>query len=183
MKYNHSSSTFAAFACVSIFIYFWITYFETPGRALCDQHISVIVVGAGVMGLSLALALANKTSSCIYVVDSSPKLFAGASGRATGCLHYGDVPQEVQDLSYFSWHKHQELNEKYDGRYRYGFSPLQAYTITGGGPRAANDGPGVKLPLWLKDREQYNARLEPYNTAAGALYVLIARQSNTETDN
>src|SRR5437016_1636248 len=129
MKYNHSSSTFAAFACVSIFIYFAykslrdrITYFETPGRALCDQHISVIVVGAGVMGLSLALALANKTSSCIYVVDSSPKLFAGASGRATGCLHYGDVPEEVQDLSYFLWHKYQELNEKYNGQYRYGFS-------------------------------------------------------------
>ena len=146
-------------------------YIQAPDRASCDELAQIVVLGAGVVGLSTALELASKTSTCISVVDSS-EVFDGASGRSTGCLHYGDFRHEVQNLSEFSWHKHQQYNEIYGGQRRYGFSSsLKAYTVTGKGiPTVVNDDP-IELPLWLKGREHYSARREPYNTAAGSLSV------------
>jgi hypothetical protein len=165
-----------AFAYTFIFNSFGQGWLGTLDSARCDERHRILVVGAGVIGLITALELILKTSACIDVIDSSSKVFGGASGHATSCLHYGDFHDKVQNLSEFSWHKHQQYNETYDGQRHYGFSSsLQAYTITGGSPAVVNDDPSMELPPWLKGRGHYSARREPYNTAAGSLSVTPGR--------
>jgi glycine/D-amino acid oxidase-like deaminating enzyme len=135
------------------------------------------ILGGGVVGLSTAYYLSQSIDPArIGILDSAPELCAGASGQATGILHYGDSTPETNSLSRLAWNLHKTLALENNGEVRYGFSPLVAYNITvnGGVNRTlANHRQDVKLPRWLKNSEQYTAKIEPFNTAAGKVWVHI----------
>jgi glycine/D-amino acid oxidase-like deaminating enzyme len=140
---------------------------------------STVIAGGGVIGLSTAWYLAvlqhqTNVSSCIYIVDSSSELLAGASGHATGVLHFDDFKEETRSLSRLSWSEHQALAAEHNGRARYGFSSLTAYNITifeEGSQTSINDGADVQLPRWFKNSDRYAVEAERFNTAAAILLV------------
>ncbi|KAL9027550.1 MAG: hypothetical protein Q9196_003943 [Gyalolechia fulgens] len=120
-----------------------------PHRAMskaCVGNNHTIIIGGGVISLSTAyyLALAQRElepKTCIYVVDSSPKLFAAASGHATVS----------------------------DGRKEYGFSGVNASEVVfkeDAESQLGSQWGHVKLPKWFKGSDQYMAKPEPYSVAA-----------------
>ncbi|KAL8936234.1 MAG: hypothetical protein Q9211_004280 [Gyalolechia sp. 1 TL-2023] len=122
-----------------------------PHRAMskaCVGNNHTIIIGGGVISLSTAyyLALAQRElepKTCIYVVDSSPKLFAAASGHATAAVS--------------------------DGRKEYGFSGVNASEVVfkeDAESQLGSQWGHVKLPKWFKGSDQYMAKPEPYNVAA-----------------
>jgi hypothetical protein len=70
------------------------THLTIPEGPSCHE-LPTVILGGGVVGLSTAYYLSQSIDpACIYILDSAPELCAGASGQATGILHYSS------DLSY-----------------------------------------------------------------------------------
>lgn len=84
-----------------------------------------VIVGAGIIGTSTAYYLSqsdNTAPSDIHLVESSPELFASASGYAGGFLAKDWFGPATASLGALSFKLHRELAEKHDGRERWGYS-------------------------------------------------------------
>ena len=92
---------------------------------------SVVVLGAGVIGLSTAYYLSNSSHppAHIYVLDSSPVLFRCASGRAAGFLAKDWFHSSLLPLGELSFRLHKELADKFDGRRHWGYSRTVALSL------------------------------------------------------
>jgi glycine/D-amino acid oxidase-like deaminating enzyme len=82
------------------------------------------ILGTGIIGLSTAyyLSLSSATPpSSIHLIDSSPTLFASASGFAGGFLAEDWFSAEVEELGRLSFRLHRELAESNAGRENWGY--------------------------------------------------------------
>ena len=85
---------------------------------------SSVIIGSGIIGLSTAYFLSlspNTPASSIHLVDAASSLFAGASGYAAGFLANDWFDPAVNSLASLSFHLHQELARKNDGREKWGY--------------------------------------------------------------
>ena len=97
---------------------------HTNGDA-ADTSQSTVIIGAGIMGLSTAYYLSesgNTRPDTIHLIESSPELFASASGKAAGFVASDWFGPPTASLGELSFRLHQELAIKHDGYTKWGYS-------------------------------------------------------------
>ncbi|KKY17482.1 putative fad dependent oxidoreductase superfamily [Phaeomoniella chlamydospora] len=92
---------------------------------------ATVIVGGGIIGCSTAFYLSELVSdpSSIHIVESSPTLFAGASGWAGGFLAKDWFAPSVSSLGSLSFALHKELSDKYNGVRNWGYLPSTALSL------------------------------------------------------
>ncbi|KAL9625698.1 MAG: hypothetical protein Q9160_000017 [Pyrenula sp. 1 TL-2023] len=96
-----------------------------------------IILGGGIIGFSTAYYLSLSQSSSpssqepsrITILDSSPTLFASASGYAAGFLARDWFGPALSSLGALSFDLHEELASEHDGRRRWGYSRSTALSL------------------------------------------------------
>ncbi|KAK7403097.1 hypothetical protein QQX98_011162 [Neonectria punicea] len=84
---------------------------------------STVILGSGVIGVSIAYYLSqHQPGSTIHLVDSSPELFASASGYAGGFLAKDWFPASLIPLAELSYELHKKLAEKEGGREKWSYA-------------------------------------------------------------
>ncbi|KAG9558191.1 FAD dependent oxidoreductase, partial [Aureobasidium melanogenum] len=84
---------------------------------------STVILGAGIIGVSTAYYLSqSKPGSSIHLVDSSPELFASASGKAGGFLAADWYGPASAPLGLLSFKLHKQLADEHDGAQKWGYS-------------------------------------------------------------
>ncbi|MCJ1226312.1 hypothetical protein MMC12_002962 [Toensbergia leucococca] len=86
---------------------------------------STVIIGAGIIGVSTAYYLSQSPTtdpSSIYLIESSPELFASASGYAAGFLARDWFSAPVASLGALSFDLHKQLAEEHNGREKWGYS-------------------------------------------------------------
>ncbi|MCJ1243210.1 hypothetical protein MMC30_000407 [Trapelia coarctata] len=87
---------------------------------------ATVIIGAGIIGCSTAFYLTEPPSttdpSTIYLIESSPELFASASGYGAGFLARDWFSDSVAALGALSFDLHRELAAKHNGAEQWGYS-------------------------------------------------------------
>ena len=87
---------------------------------------ATVIVGAGIIGASTAYYLSQSPSSTppssIHIIESSPELFASASGYAAGFLARDWFSPPVATLGALSFDLHKQLAEENNGWEKWGYS-------------------------------------------------------------
>ena len=85
---------------------------------------ATIVIGAGIIGTSTAYYLSESGTSPseIHLIESSPQLFASASGYAAGFLARDWFPSSLSPLGALSFDLHKRLAETNNGEETWGYS-------------------------------------------------------------
>ena len=87
---------------------------------------STVIIGAGIIGCSTAFYLSQSPSatppSDIHLIESSPELFASASGYAAGFLARDWFSSSSASLGALSFDLHKELAEQNRGAESWGYS-------------------------------------------------------------
>lgn len=84
---------------------------------------NTVILGSGIIGLSTAYHLSkHQPGSTIHLVDSSPELFASASGYAGGFIARDWFQDSVSSLGELSFEEHRKLAEEHGGRDNWGYS-------------------------------------------------------------
>ncbi|SLM38593.1 FAD dependent oxidoreductase [Lasallia pustulata] len=107
---------------------------------------STVILGAGIIGTSTAYYLSQSTHTppaAIHLVESSPRLFASASGYAAGFLAKDWFSSSVAPLGALSFDLHQQLAEEYNGREAWGYSRSTGTSLADTGGKCGDD--------WLRD--------------------------------
>ncbi|KAG8166484.1 hypothetical protein KVR01_002173 [Diaporthe batatas] len=90
-----------------------------------------VIVGAGIIGVSTALYLSkHQPGGTIHLVDSSPELFASASGYAGGFLARDWFGPGVASLAAQSFDEHKRLADLHDGASKWGYSRSTSLSYT-----------------------------------------------------
>jgi len=88
---------------------------------------NTVILGTGIIGVSTAYYLSlSQPPSSIHLVESSPKLFASASGYAAGFLAADWFSSSVSALGKLSFDEHKRLAEEFGGREKWGYMKSQA---------------------------------------------------------
>ncbi|MCJ1444725.1 MAG: hypothetical protein MMC23_005227 [Stictis urceolatum] len=86
---------------------------------------STVIIGSGIIGASIAYYLSEESSdtqpSEIHLVESSPELFASASGYAGGFLARDWFSPAAASLGALSFDLHKALAEQHDGPNQWGY--------------------------------------------------------------
>ncbi|KAL9013426.1 MAG: hypothetical protein Q9173_001869 [Seirophora scorigena] len=92
---------------------------------------AVVIIGAGIIGTSTAYYLSQSETppSDIHLVESSPKLFASASGYAAGFLARDWFSAASISLGRLSFDLHKELAEKHNGYKNWGHTRSTATSL------------------------------------------------------
>lgn len=107
---------------------------------------TTVILGSGIIGLSTAYYLSqHQPGSSIHLVDSSPELFASASGYAGGFLAKDWFPPSVAALGALSYEEHRKLAEREGGREKWGYTRSVTVSYEPRGRRAA----GKRGEDWL----------------------------------
>lgn len=133
---------------------------------------STVILGAGIIGCSTAYYLSESSTTSphtIHLVESSPEMFASASGKAAGflasdcrlhdlarlALSNSDVgfAPSVAPLGALSFQLHKELANKHGGRARWGYSFSTGASLA----ETNRKGTGGRGEDWLR---QGNSRAE-----------------------
>ncbi|KAF4122858.1 Glycine/D-amino acid oxidase (deaminating) [Geosmithia morbida] len=123
-----------------------------------------VILGSGIIGLSTAYYLSRtQAGKTIHLVDSSPELFASASGYAGGFVARDWFASSVASLGQLSFDEHRRLAEDHGGREKWGYSRTvtmshdargQEDWLSAEGSRAASATAGAVshgvAPRWLK---------------------------------
>ncbi|KAI0033390.1 hypothetical protein K488DRAFT_69881 [Vararia minispora EC-137] len=151
---------------------------------------SVVICGGGIVGLSTAFYLsALEPAATIHVLDTSPTLFACASGRAAGFLASDWFPSSTASLGALSFRLHASLARAHAGRATWGYAPSLAYSLASASavPSSARGedwlfdhssrarmarapAPPARLPAWLAP-----ARAETISSAESTAQVQVPR--------
>lgn len=112
---------------------------------------TTVILGSGIIGLSTAYYLADhQPGSTIHLVDSSPELFASASGYAGGFVASGGwFGRASASLGQLSFDEHRALAERHGGRERWGYSRTVTVSYDPRGPSPAPLG-GAGDEDWLR---------------------------------
>ena len=161
---------------------------------------ATVIVGAGIIGSATAYYLSQSTSSTpstIHLVESSPELFASASGYAAGFLARDWFSSPSASLGALSFDLHKQLARENNGSEKWGYSRSTGTSLvdqTGqrgeawcreGASRAEvasehefTDGKG---PAWLSHKHQ--ARLEIISDGESTAQVLIPNPKSSPNSN
>ncbi|KAL9593429.1 MAG: hypothetical protein Q9179_005891, partial [Wetmoreana sp. 5 TL-2023] len=92
---------------------------------------ATVIVGAGIIGTSTAyyLSQSKTTPSSIHLIESSPKLFASASGYAAGFLARDWFSPASASLGRLSFDLHRKLAKEHNGYERWGYSRSTATSL------------------------------------------------------
>lgn len=94
-----------------------------------DTH-SVVILGAGIIGLSTAYYLSELSpNTSIHLVDTSPTLFASASGKAAGFLARDWFSPALSSLGALSFDLHKSLADAHDGANQWAYSGSTGLSI------------------------------------------------------
>lgn len=107
---------------------------------------STVILGAGIIGTASAYYLSqsmNTPPSAIHLVESSPRLFASASGYAAGFLAKDWFSSSVAPLGALSFDLHKQLAEEHNGRDRWGYSRSTGTSLADTGGKRGED--------WLRE--------------------------------
>ncbi len=99
-----------------------------------EEHIDMatVIVGTGIIGVSTAYYLSESSTTSatsIHLIESSPRLFASASGYAAGFLAKDWFSSATAPLGALSFALHKELADRYGGREKWGYSPSTATSL------------------------------------------------------
>lgn len=84
----------------------------------------------GIIGVSTAYHLSQLSPGLtIHLLDSSPSLFASASGKAAGFLARDWFPPATVSLGALSFDLHRRLAEEHDGSRLWGYSPSTTFSL------------------------------------------------------
>jgi len=87
---------------------------------------ATVIVGTGIIGTATAYYLSqqpsNTTPSDIHLIESSPRLFASASGYAAGFCARNWYSDSVAPLGDLGFELHQQLAKENDGAKQWGYS-------------------------------------------------------------
>lgn len=98
---------------------------------------TTVILGSGIIGLSTAYYLAqHQPGSSIHLVDSSPELFASASGYAGGFLAKDWFRPSLTPLGELSFEEHRALAEREGGREKWCYSKSITVSYEPKGKRA-----------------------------------------------
>lgn len=90
-----------------------------------------VIIGAGIIGVSTAFYLSkHQPGGTIHLVDSSPELFASASGYAGGFLARDWFGTGVASLAALSFDEHKRLAALHDGASTWGYSRSTSLSYT-----------------------------------------------------
>ncbi len=107
-----------------------------------------VILGAGIIGVSTAYYVSDhQPPSSIHLVETSPELFASASGFAAGFLAKDWFGSALASLGSLSFEQHRSLAEKYRGRERWGYSASTAVSYAAA-PRGQS---GKRGEDWLRE--------------------------------
>lgn len=136
---------------------------------------ATVIIGAGIVGVTTAYYMAENNNNDakkndIHLVETTPTLFASASGFAGGFMARDWMAPDSASLAALSFDQHAALAAKHDGAKRWGYalSTALSYGLPGGqkeGQRgedwlrqgtsrstaapAAAGGPKKSVPSWL----------------------------------
>lgn len=129
---------------------------------------STVIIGAGIMGCATAYYLSqspNTKPDTIHLIESSPELFASASGKAAGFVASDWFGPPTASLGALSFQLHKELAEQNDGLKNWGYSRSTASSLTEGLQRSTPSGGD-----WLStggSRAEVAAKNEIFNSDDG----------------
>ena len=88
-----------------------------------------VIIGSGIIGTSTAYYLSQSSKDAIHLIDSSPHLFASASGYAAGFLASDWFSQATASLGKLSFDLHRKLADENNGYERWGYCPSTATSL------------------------------------------------------
>jgi glycine/D-amino acid oxidase-like deaminating enzyme len=110
-------------------------------------EMSTVIIGTGIIGASTAYYLSqNNDPSSIHLIESSPTLFASASGYAGGFIAKDWFSAPSASLGELSYAEHRRLADEYGGREKWGYNICKTSSYTPGGFNAPD---GVRGEDWL----------------------------------
>ena len=108
---------------------------------------ATVIIGAGIIGTSTAYYLSQPPSTTdpasIHIVESSPELFASASGYAAGFLARDWFTPSLSSLGALSFDLHKQLAEEDDGAEVWGYSKTTSTSL--------EESIGVNGEDWLRE--------------------------------
>lgn len=139
---------------------------------------ATVILGGGIIGTSIAYYLSEQAQSAgkqheIHIIDTSPELFASASGYAAGFCARDWFAPEITSLGQLSFGLQRKLADENNGRERWGYMESTAVSLQVEGPdgeksergddwlrrgasraevavrKEANTDEGDPSPLWL----------------------------------
>ncbi|KAF2766377.1 putative oxidoreductase [Teratosphaeria nubilosa] len=126
---------------------------QTPSTFTnASDTVSTVILGAGIIGCSTAYYLAhsgNTKPDTIHLIESSPELFASASGKSGGFLAADWFGPASADLGELSFRLHKELAEEHDGRHNWGYSRSTGISLVEGLPSRKQK--GSKNGGWMSE--------------------------------
>ena len=126
---------------------------------------ATVIIGAGIIGVSTAYYLSqSETGSSIHLIESSPELFASASGYAGGFLAKDWHSPASAALGEFSFAEHVRLAAEHNGAEKWGYNVCMTSSYS---QSKAGHGDGKRGEDWL-----FNGTSRA-NTAKGALEGVI----------
>jgi glycine/D-amino acid oxidase-like deaminating enzyme len=109
---------------------------------------NTVILGTGIIGVSTAYYLSlSQSPSSIHLVESSPTLFASASGYAAGFLAANWFSSSVSALGKLSFDEHKRLAEEFGGREKWGYMKSQAISYSAG----SGSGKKARGDDWLRE--------------------------------
>ena len=90
---------------------------------------SIVIIGAGIIGTSTAYYLSHKSSKPIHLIESSPEVFASASGYAAGFLARDWFSRPLSRLGALSFDLHKQLAQEHHGTEAWGYCPSIALSL------------------------------------------------------
>ncbi|KAL8849662.1 MAG: hypothetical protein Q9221_005352 [Calogaya cf. arnoldii] len=130
---------------------------------------ATVIIGAGIIGTSTAYYLSLSQTPDIHLIESSPELFASASGYAAGFLAREWFAPASASLGLLSFDLHKKLAKEHNGYVLWGYSRSTATSLAetiGGGEEEDWMGQGTSRakaakrvaenddtrPVWLAPR-------------------------------
>lgn len=112
---------------------------------------STVIIGTGIIGASTAYYLSQPPSqtspTSIHLIESSPRLFASASGYGAGFLARDWYGPYVSSLGALSFDLHKHLAAEHGGREKWGWSRSTGTSLTHSG----DAGNGKRGDDWLRE--------------------------------
>ena len=139
---------------------------------------ATVIVGAGIIGSATAFYLTQPPStvmaSSIHLVESSPELFASASGHAAGFLARDWFSPSQASLGALSFDLHKELAEQHNGAEKWGYCRSTGTSLA--------DVKGKRGDEWLRDGTSRAEAAAMHDFTAGSGPAWLTRSRNGKVE-